>query len=350
MIVWGGQRKEGVYQYLNTGGRYDPATDSWRPTSTGENVPAGRFFHSVAWTGTQMVVWGGDWYQSPSYHFFNSGGRYDPLTDRWLPTSTGTNVPTARAEHTSAWTGSELIVWGGRGDEGFLEADTPGTGGRYCISDIYLIVYRDADGDGYGDPTTPLPLYNGTIPGGWVVPGTDCNDADPSVHPTVAEACDGVDNDCDGSVDEDASGEDSDSDGVRNVCDNCVLDPNQSQSDVDDDGVGNACDLNDGLIYVPGTADSSYIGWQQEQGPTSWNLYVGDLNVLRATGVYTQAPGSNSLADRQCGLTDLWAANWVIPTEGAVEFLLVTGVAGGVEGSLGTNGAGVTRPNTNPCP
>ena len=31
-------------------------------------------------------------------------------------------------------------------------------------------------------------------------------------------------------------------------------------------------------------------------------------------------------------------------------FALVTGVTGGVEGSLGTNSAGSSRPNSNPCP
>lgn len=33
-----------------------------------------------------------------------------------------------------------------------------------------------------------------------------------------------------------------------------------------------------------------------------------------------------------------------------VEFYLVTGVSAGIESSLGTNGAGVERPNTSPCP
>ena len=38
-------------------------------------------------------------------------------------------------------------------------------------------VYRDADNDGFGDPTKPLMLIAGIdTPGGYVVPGTDCND------------------------------------------------------------------------------------------------------------------------------------------------------------------------------
>ena len=38
------------------------------------------------------------------------------------------------------------------------------------------------------------------------------------------------------------------------------------------------------------------------------------------------------------------------PPAGAVKFSLVAGVTAGIEGSLGTNSAGVTRPNANPCP
>ena len=34
----------------------------------------------------------------------------------------------------------------------------------------------------------------------------------------------------------------------------------------------------------------------------------------------------------------------------AVQFVLVTGVTSGVEGGLGANSAGATRPKTNPCP
>ena len=39
MIVWGGE-SDGI-SYLNTGGRYNPSTDSWTATST-TNAPAGR--------------------------------------------------------------------------------------------------------------------------------------------------------------------------------------------------------------------------------------------------------------------------------------------------------------------
>jgi hypothetical protein len=42
--------------------------------------------------------------------------------DTWTPTST-TNAPTARSEYTAVWIGSEMIVWGGRGQQGELNTD-----------------------------------------------------------------------------------------------------------------------------------------------------------------------------------------------------------------------------------
>jgi hypothetical protein len=55
---------------------------------------------------------------------------------------------------------------------------TPADAHRNCV---------DADGDGYG--TGPECL------------GSDCNDADPAIHPGAMERCDGVDSNCDGSAD-----------------------------------------------------------------------------------------------------------------------------------------------------
>jgi hypothetical protein len=107
MIVWGGG---GNGSYLNTGGRYNPATDSWTATSTA-NSPDGRLIHTAVWTGTEMIVWGGQG-PLPPPGFFNTGGRYNPSTDSWTATSIF-NSPVARGYDTAVWTGSEMIVWGG---------------------------------------------------------------------------------------------------------------------------------------------------------------------------------------------------------------------------------------------
>ncbi len=123
MIVWGGY--DGGITNLDTGGRYNPSTDAWAATSTGANVPEGREQHTAVWTGTEMIVWGG---RRDVYFFLNTGARYDPVADRWVATSTGEDSVLARAFHSAVWTGSEMIVWGGRGSSGFAPLNS---GSRY---------------------------------------------------------------------------------------------------------------------------------------------------------------------------------------------------------------------------
>ena len=71
MIVWGGYGVAGS-DLLNTGGRYDPATDSWTATSI-TNAPEARYYHTAVWTGSEMIVWGG-----VDGSILIPAGRYDP--------------------------------------------------------------------------------------------------------------------------------------------------------------------------------------------------------------------------------------------------------------------------------
>jgi N-acetylneuraminic acid mutarotase len=120
MIVWGGADTSGV---LNTGGRYNPTTNTWTATSTA-NAPYYRDYHTAIWTGTQMIIWGG----TDGYTLFNTGGRYNPSTNTWVSTSTA-NAPEGRQVHTAVWTGSEMIVWGG--NAGGNIGNNLNSGGRY---------------------------------------------------------------------------------------------------------------------------------------------------------------------------------------------------------------------------
>jgi MYXO-CTERM domain-containing protein len=63
------------------------------------------------------------------------------------------------------------------------------------------VFYTDADGDGYGDPDAPVTAC--LPPEGAVEDMTDCADDDANAFPDNPEACDGIDNDCDGEIDED---------------------------------------------------------------------------------------------------------------------------------------------------
>ena len=112
MIVWGGLGPFTVMSsgLLQTGGRYDPVSDRWQPTST-SNAPAARHGHTAVWTGSEMIVWGGETYRS-SQGLLGTGGRYNPFTDTWTAIAT-TNVAPPRSGHTGVWTGNEMIVWGG---------------------------------------------------------------------------------------------------------------------------------------------------------------------------------------------------------------------------------------------
>jgi hypothetical protein len=113
MIVWGGFRYYWeivggdlycLAEILSDGARYDPDSDQWSPI-TNVGAPSARRWHAAVWTGSEMIVWGG---RTDT----NDGGIYDPATDTWRATST-VGAPSARKQHTAVWTGSEMIVWGG---------------------------------------------------------------------------------------------------------------------------------------------------------------------------------------------------------------------------------------------
>src|SRR6185369_15409314 len=83
--------------------------------------PAARTRHTAVWTGTEMLVWGGF-----GDDFFNTGSRYRPTSNSWVAMSLGPNVPAARELAAAVWTGAELIVWGG-----FQQGVNLNTGARY---------------------------------------------------------------------------------------------------------------------------------------------------------------------------------------------------------------------------
>ena len=212
MVVWGGAFTNSANSLLlDTGGRYDPATDNWTATST-LGAPEARAEHTATWAESAMVFWGG--YAAPysPWNYINTGSRYDPLTDTWLATATN-GAPSPRSGHTAVWTGSVMVVWGGHGD-GDLN-----TGGRYVLG-----ASVDDDGDGYSE-------CDG-----------DCNDGNTAVHPDAPEICDDIDNDCDGATDNPARS-DGDLDSVDDGCDNCPSAYNPGQENSDGVGEGDACDI-----------------------------------------------------------------------------------------------------------
>lgn len=64
---------------------------------------------------------------------------------------------------------------------------------------VLNIYYLDDDNDGYGDGD--VNVTGCSPPTDYIVDGTDCDDSDGDVHPGAIEECDTVDNNCDGSTD-----------------------------------------------------------------------------------------------------------------------------------------------------
>jgi hypothetical protein len=100
----------------------------------------------------------------------------------------------------------------------------PGPGSGYGP---VMTFYRDADGDGYGDPDQRLQVCDGSTPSGYVADDhSDCDDSEALSNPGMSEVlCDGIDNDCDGVID---TGTDTDSDGIDDACDAFPNDPERS--------------------------------------------------------------------------------------------------------------------------
>jgi N-acetylneuraminic acid mutarotase len=123
VIVWGGadELPDGSGGKRIDGAAYDPVTDSWRLIPQAPLNP--RSGWRAVWAGNRLVVWGGvTWKESlpsgsddgsmdPQYHA--DGAAYDPGADEWTTLPVGPLAP--RAEHTLLWTGSEVLFWGGAG-------------------------------------------------------------------------------------------------------------------------------------------------------------------------------------------------------------------------------------------
>ena len=62
------------------------------------------------------------------------------------------------------------------------------------------VYYLDQDGDGYGTAENAVEAC--APPLGYAGESGDCDDTDPTVHPNATEACNGIDDNCNGEVDE----------------------------------------------------------------------------------------------------------------------------------------------------
>jgi len=289
MIVWGGQNPSSSSVKYNDGSGYDPGLDRWFATASA-GAPGVRDKHVALWTGARMVIWGG----TNACCLLSDGGEYDPAANAWTPTF-GPGAPQARGQHTAASFGDASIVWGGL----VLGSRTTNTGAVYCACSFY----RDADGDAFGDPATLLRDCSlSSPPAGYVRDDTDCNDADPTINPAASDAnCDGIDQNCNGVPDDGfvsgpttcglgacaATGTTSCVAGV--VVSSCM--PGSPSPEICD-GIDNDCDGvidntpngSPGLSAARGSAGSTNLTWTALFSASSYDVTRGTLGSLRAAG------------------------------------------------------------------
>ncbi|MEL6341840.1 MAG: MopE-related protein [Myxococcota bacterium] len=148
--------------------------------------------------------------------------------------------------------GIEVVNFASRSDSPYGNP----AGLLYCVTVEYIegdvpttTWYADADGDGFGDADVTIEAVE--APEGYVADSADCDDTNDTVYPAADEVCDGLDNDCDGAIDEDPVDggtwyADEDDDGYGdpdNAAEGCEAPPSGYVADASD------CDDTDGGIH-----------------------------------------------------------------------------------------------------
>lgn len=89
------------------GGIYEPSRDRWRPLPRAPIAP--RFDHVAVWTGREMLVFGG----RDADTAFSDGAAFDPVKGSWRMLATAGGPDSGRSLPGYAWTGTELWIIGG---------------------------------------------------------------------------------------------------------------------------------------------------------------------------------------------------------------------------------------------
>ncbi|MCL4178993.1 MAG: hypothetical protein KJ072_14775 [Verrucomicrobia bacterium] len=166
MLVWGGShlRSEGTgYEitFPEDFGAYDPTTDTWRRLASADS-PVGREKPCLAWSGTELLLWGGtrltgDW-DDLHYVYYSELFRFDPASAIWSQ-SLAPGAPAGRADHAAAWTGTEWVIWGGYNGRTYAKRVVLSDGARYCpTKDLWTPINAEHS---LGPRERPIAVWNG---------------------------------------------------------------------------------------------------------------------------------------------------------------------------------------------
>lgn len=162
--------------------------------------------------------------------------------------------------------------------------------------------YKDADGDKYGDVSTAVSAHCAPA-ANYVTFAGDCNDTDPSIHPSADEICDKKDNDCDTQIDE---GLDYDNDGYTSCqgdCDNLNASVKPGATELCD-GKDNDCDeQTDEGVDKPIYPDADGDGYGTTTGATRGCL-AGNGYVLISGDCNDEDPTIHNGATELCDTKD----------------------------------------------
>lgn len=191
----------------------------------------------------------------------------------------------------------EMQYWDGNAWVSIAPPDTDGYVLKFVSSTpiwspIGETYYLDADDDGYGTSNTSVVALSAPI--GYVSNTMDCNDTNSSINHFAPEVCDGVDNNCNGLIDEGFTlityYLDFDNDGYGSVLDTSgnlyCSNPGEGYSLTNDDCNDNDANVNptqSGLIYYIDADGDGY----------------GDVNDLNGF-TFCVNPGGYSLTNNDC--------------------------------------------------
>ena len=110
MVVWGGFSAGGSSGgWKNTGGVYNPTTDTWTATSL-VNAPSARFKFGTTYGAGKVIIWSG--YNVIAGGIYRSGGMYDPVLNTWTATNLVGSAG-ARSYFIALWISTKMFVFGG---------------------------------------------------------------------------------------------------------------------------------------------------------------------------------------------------------------------------------------------